>query len=166
MDEFEVYVYLAVIGLSVALLVVQCFVGTLIERAHIGSLEAREAANADFLITNLDVPDCKEGSRAPAMVTGEAVVSSDYFKTWLFSLRNVFGGESRSFTRLFDRARREATLRMIDEARKAGYNAVCNVRYESADIAGNAAVNGAGSNGKKTLKMAACSVSGTAYTRP
>lgn len=166
MDESDVYTGLAAIGLSAALLAVQSFVGTLIERAHIRSLKAREAANADFSITNLDAPDIKECVRAPVVVTGEAVVSSDCFKTWLFSLRNVFGGESRSFTRLFDRARREATLRMIDEARKAGHNAVCNVRYESADIAGSAAVNDASSKRKKALKMAVCSVSGTAYTKP
>jgi hypothetical protein len=61
-----------------------------------------------------------------------------------------------------DRARREATLRMIDQARLAGYNAICNVRYESADIAGNAATN----DGRtKPLKMASCTVSGTAYVQ-
>ena len=70
--------------------------------------------------------------------------------------------EAEAIEIMSERARREATLRMIDQARLAGYNAICNVRYESADIAGNAATN----DGRtKPLKMASCTVSGTAYVQ-
>lgn len=164
-QELNLFGLVLYLGVPVVLLIVQYFIGSAIENAHIRSLEAREAANSDFLITNLKTPPVQDavggrGDRQPALVAGEAVISSDFFKNWLFGLRNFFGGESKTFARIFDRARREATLRMIDEARRAGYKAICNVRYGSADIAGNAATN---TSAKKTLKIASCIVTGTAY---
>ena len=150
------------IGLPLVLLAVQWLIGGAIERRHLRQLANRERMLDGFLVTSLKKPPtgAAPSSRPPMLVTGEAVISSDYFKNWLFGFIAFFGGESKTFTRLFERARREATLRMIDQARLAGFNAICNVRYESADIAGNAATSG---GRKKTLKMAACTVSGTAY---
>ena len=150
------------IGLPLVLLAVQWLIGGAIERRHLRQLANRERMLDGFLVTSLKKPPtgAAPSSRPPMLVTGEAVISSDYFKNWLFGFIAFFGGESKTFTHLFERARREATLRMIDQARLAGYNAICNVRYESADIAGNAATSG---GRKKTLKMAACTVSGTAY---
>ena len=150
------------IGLPLVLLAVQWLIGGAIERRHLKLLATRERMLDGFLVTSLKKPPSAATSRPPMLVTGEAVISSDYFKNWLFGFVAFFGGESKTFTRLFDRARREATLRMIDQARHAGYNAICNVRYESADIAGNAATSG---GSKNTLKMASCTVSGTAYVQ-
>lgn len=150
------------IGLPVVVLLAQWLIGGAIERRHLRSLSLREGMRGDFALTSLKAPPSGDAARPPALVTGEAVISSDYFKNWLFSFVSFFGGESKTFTRLFDRARREATQRMIDEARLAGYNAICNVRYVSADIGGNAATRG---NGKNTLKMAACMAFGTAYVQ-
>ena len=150
------------VGLPFVLLVTQWLIGGAIERRHLRSLCARERKLDGFSITSLKKPpsDADTSARPPMLVTGEAVISSDYFKNWLFGFVTFFGGESKTFTRLFDRARREATLRMIELARREGYNAICNVRYGSADIGGNAATSG---SKNKTLKMAACTVSGTAY---
>ena len=55
----------------------------------------------------------------------------------------------------------EALLRMKERARELGCNAVCNVRFDSADIGGNAA----GAK-KKGSNMAVALVSGTAWRRP
>lgn len=95
------------------------------------------------------------------LVTGEAVMASDVFKSWVFGFKNIVGGESKTFTRLFDRARREALLRMKERARELGCDAVCNVRFDSADIGGNAT-----SGAKKNSNMAVALVSGTAWRRP
>ena len=150
------------VGLPLVLLAVQWVIGGAIERRHLKLRANRERMMNDFPVNSLKKTPAgaASSSRPPMRVTGEAVISSDYFKNWLFGFIAFFGGESKTFTRLFERARREATLRMIDQARLAGFNAICNVRYESADIAGNAATSG---GRKKTLKMAACTVSGTAY---
>lgn len=155
--------FLVLLGASGLFLLVMYFVGGSIERGHLASLEEREASVKDVLVTTLENPMIEVGTDLPPrIVFGEAVISSDYFKTWLFGLRNMFGGESRTFTLLFERARREATLRMIEAARSEGYTAICNVRFGSADLGGNAATN---AGQKKTLKMAACTVTGTAYRK-
>lgn len=152
------------LGIPAGLLLIMFVWGGFIERAHFRSLEAREAEMLDIVVTTTKKPSADAlAETPPRLVCGTAVISSDYFKTWLFGLRNVFGGESKTYTRLFERARREALLRMKEEARAAGCNAICNLRFESSDIGGNASTN----NGKKNkpMNMASCMVTGTAYRR-
>ena len=43
----------------------------------------------------------------PTMLVAEVVISSDYLKSFLARLRNIFGGEIRSVGTLLERARRE-----------------------------------------------------------
>ncbi len=138
-------------------------IGHYTESQHLKSLAEREAKVGDFPVTSLKVPvGCQPSqTHPPTIVSGEAVVASDVFKTWVFGWRNIFGGEAKSFSVLFDRARREATLRMIAEAKAGGYNAICNVRFESVDIGGNAT----NTSKKKGMNMAVCHAYGTAYTR-
>jgi uncharacterized protein YbjQ (UPF0145 family) len=62
------------------------------------------------------------------------VISVDYFKTIAAALRNVFGGRVGAYESLLDRARREATIRMQEEAKKVGAQAVLNVKYETSRI--------------------------------
>ena len=150
------------VGLPAVVLFVGWFVGHLSETKHERSLAAREGALKDIETTDLRNPPGFAGAEGPcSLVSGEAVVASDTFKTWVFGLKNIVGGESKTFTRLFDRARREALLRMKERARELGCDAVCNVRFDSADIGGNAA----GAK-KKGSNMAVALVSGTAWRRP
>ena len=150
------------VGLPAAVLFVGWLAGHLSETKHERSLAAREEALKDVETTDLRNPLGFAGAEGPcSLVSGEAVVASDTFKTWVFGLKNIVGGESKTFTRLFDRARREALLRMKERARELGCNAVCNVRFDSADIGGNAA----GAK-KKGSNMAVALVSGTAWRRP
>lgn len=69
-----------------------------------------------------------------ALVTGNVVISVDYFKRFLASLRQLFGGRIMSYETLLDRARREATLRMKEAARKKRAALVFNIKYETASI--------------------------------
>jgi uncharacterized protein YbjQ (UPF0145 family) len=87
----------------------------------------------------------------------EAVIASDYLKTFLAGLRNIFGGEVGSYVTLATRARREALVRMMEQAHAQGYDALCNVRMDPADIGGNTARRG--------VPMVAILASGTAYSR-
>ena len=150
------------VGLPAFVLFVGWLAGHLSETKHERSLAAREEALKDIETTDLRNPPGYNGAEGPcALVSGEAVVASDTFKSWVFGFKNIVGGESKTFTRLFDRARREALLRMKERARELGCNAVCNVRVDSADIGGNAA----GAK-KKGSNMAVALVSGTAWRRP
>ena len=150
-------------GLPAAVLFVGWLAGHLTETKHERSLASREEALKDIETTDMRNPPGVAGAEGPCvLVSGEAVVASDTFKTWVFGLKNIVGGESKTFTRLFDRARRAALLRMKERALELGCNAVCNVRFDSADIGGNAA----GAKKNKNSNMAVALVSGTAWRRP
>ena len=64
----------------------------------------------------------------------QAVIGCDVFKSWLFGLRNLVGGESGSLQMVLTRARREALVRMLHDARELGASEVINVRFESSNI--------------------------------
>jgi uncharacterized protein YbjQ (UPF0145 family) len=66
------------------------------------------------------------------------VISVDYFKTVAAGLRGLFGGRIGAYESLLDRARREAILRMQEDARKLGAEAVFNLKFETSRIAQNA----------------------------
>jgi uncharacterized protein YbjQ (UPF0145 family) len=84
------------------------------------------------------------------MVAGNVVVSLDYFKRFLASLRNLVGGRVGSYETLLDRARREAVLRLKQQAMQRGYGAVINLRLETTRMA-NASRGGKGTAGIEVL---------------
>jgi uncharacterized protein YbjQ (UPF0145 family) len=144
------------VGIVVFLLALGLIAGTIAERKHLESLAEREENNGPFLVTQLkSFPAYAMGSSDPQFVVAEAAFSSDYFRTFLASLRRLFGGEVKSFHSLLQRTRREATQRVIEQAQALGYNAICNLRLDSADIAGNSKRRGAA--------MACIIASATAY---
>lgn len=143
------------------LLLIWWAVGRSVEKRHLASLALRESALSGILLDTRRTPADADPSFVPKLVTAEVAMASDGFKTWAFGLRNLFGGESRSFTVLYDRARREASVRLREAARNLGADVICNLRFDSADIGGAAA----GAQGKKQRPMACCMASGTAYRR-
>lgn len=144
---FVAFVFLLALGL---------FVGGATERRHFRSLEQREDEQADCFATQIkSFPNAVSGDPPPRMVVAEVVIATDPMKNFLAKLRNFFGGEVRSYQSLLVRARREASLRILEEARRQGYNAVCNVRLETADVGGSLS--------EKRGAMVAIIASGTAY---
>ena len=112
--------------------------GTLAERNHFRQLEEREAASNHIIRTQSKkflAP--KLGSPNPVLICAETVIASDYFKNFLASFRKFFGGEMGSYNSLMDRARRETLNKLIEQAKAQGFNAICNVRLEPADVAGS-----------------------------
>ena len=139
------------------LIVVGYTAGTIAERSHYARLKARESENGYFLVTQLkSFPLHQPGSMSPQMVMAETVVASDYFKSFIANLRRLFGGEVHSFHSLLDRARRETTQRLVEQAQQLGYNAICNLRLETADVGGSSA-------SKRAVAMVAILGSATAY---
>ena len=114
------------------------FIGSWRERRHLASLDHREPQYADITIRNVKtVPDPHAVTHS-ALVMGEAVIATDYFKSFAASLRNIVGGEMKTYETLMKRARREATLRMLEQARRAGATEIWNVRYETSNIRSSA----------------------------
>lgn len=104
------------------------------ERRHLRDLEERERRYAG--IVALDTSTIPEGVHAVrgVLVAGSVVQASDYLKSWLLGWRSLFGGEVVSLGRILTRARREATLRMKEEANRLGAVVIVNVRYETARL--------------------------------
>ena len=62
------------------------------------------------------------------------MVSADYFKMFASSLRNLVGGRVVVYESVLDRGRREAILRMKEQAIAWGATQVFNVRLETSTI--------------------------------
>jgi uncharacterized protein YbjQ (UPF0145 family) len=120
--------------LILALLILGFSVGGFRERRHFKNLALREAAASDMLVTNLKQVANPETVRQSSLVGGQVVIGTDYFKTIATGLRNLVGGEMKAAQSLMVRARREAVLRMIEDARRLGATEVCNVRFAFCNI--------------------------------
>jgi uncharacterized protein YbjQ (UPF0145 family) len=123
------------LGIFVALVTVGFFAGSIVERRHYASIRARERAYADVLAFMVRFPPDRVSAQHAFLVHGTVVISSDYFKTFIAALRNLFGGRMRAYESLMERARREALLRLKAEARRRGAKLVVCVRFETTTIA-------------------------------
>lgn len=153
MNWWQVGLY---VGPPLFFLLLGLVAGGTIERRHFRSLDEREAENDDVMVSQIrSFPFATNTiERPPKILVAEVVVSSDYLKSFLASFRNIFGGEVKSLQTLLTRSRREALLRLVEQARSEGYNAICNVRFDTADVGGQ---------GKQKAHMSSVMASATAY---
>lgn len=104
----------------------------IIEKRHYASILTREKAFLSLpVVTSKEITEDQTIEQS-WLVKGNVVVSLDYFKRFLAGLRNIFGGRVKSYETLIDRARREAILRMKQEARNA--DMIINMRFETSTI--------------------------------
>lgn len=110
------------------------------EKRHFRSIKMRERAYRNIIAfsTKTAPPDFTGESQ---LVTGSVVVSIDYFKRIAAGLRSLFGGRIGAYESLVERARREALLRMKEDAKSKGSNMIINVKLETASISKNAQQN-------------------------
>jgi uncharacterized protein YbjQ (UPF0145 family) len=125
---------LIVVGFTLVLLAGGYLIGRFRERSHLRSLDAGEAAVASIVLTDLKTPPAGLEVAEAHLVMGESVIATDYWKTFAAGIRNLFGGEVRSLGTLMSRARRQARLRMVEQAGQLGAAAVINVRLETSMI--------------------------------
>lgn len=132
--EFIVFIFLMFAGYVV---------GTALEKRHFASIRQREHTLRMLPTIMLKRPLEPEKVRSVKLVTGSVVISVDYFKRVIATLANLFGGRISAYETLVDRARREAILRMKEEAR--GAHEIINVRIETSSISKNDAKGSVGS---------------------
>ena len=108
--------------------------GQLAEKRHYKSIVKREDSLKDILIFTSKSPPEDWQIESSDLVQGSVVVSVDYFKRFLFSLRNIFGGRVEAYESLIDRGRREAVLRMKQQALASQSNWVFNVKFETSAV--------------------------------
>jgi uncharacterized protein YbjQ (UPF0145 family) len=128
----EVIINLAIF---LGLLTIGYVVGVRIEKQHFRSLQERERQFLPMPAVGMKRVDSPSPVAKAELAIGSVVVSVDYYKRFLAGLRNLFGGEVRSYSPLMDRARREALLRMKEQA--IGADMIINVRLETSSISGD-----------------------------
>jgi len=120
--------------LIVVLLLLGYFFGTFLEKRHYRSIRKREQLLKNILVfDNKSIPVDLD-ARGGKMVLGHVVVSVDYFKRFVAGLRKLLGGQLKSYESLLDRGRREAVLRMKEQAKLLEANMIFNVKFETASI--------------------------------
>ena len=112
--------------------------GSYAEKRHYQSIRQREGLLLQLPVVTADGRFAEGRVKEVELVTGSAVISVDYFKRLLAILRNIFGGPVKSYESLLDRARREAILRMKEQAQSKGAGMVVNLRLETMTIGNNA----------------------------
>lgn len=122
----------------IALLVlVAYFTGSYLERRHYKSIRKREAFFLQLpTLTSKTAPSDQEIERV-MLVHGSVAISMDYFKRFVMGFKHLFGGRLGMYETLIDRGRREAILRMKENAQWA--DVVVNLRIETSAIGGQGA---------------------------
>jgi len=138
------------IGIPLLLLLVGYGVGRVLESRHYESIRAREGRLARLVAVPAQTLPGMERTTQITLVQGAVVVSVDYFKRFAAGLRNIFGGRVRAYETIIDRGRREALLRMKEQAEELGCNAVVRVRLETSRLASSRA-DGKGTAGIEIL---------------
>lgn len=108
--------------------------GRYAERTHYKSILEREEQLRHIPAVASRSQDGIASTHEGVLVSGNVVISVDYFKRFLASLRNLLGGRVTSYESLLDRARREAILRMKQRAADLGAELVFNIKLETASI--------------------------------
>ena len=106
-------------------------IGSYIEKRHFKKIQQREIALIKKPIITYGAKKwtTKREIKKIEIVTGEVVISGDYFKTFVAGLKTFFGGRLTTFESIMDRARREAILRMREKAKNA--HIIVNTRIEA-----------------------------------
>ncbi len=115
-------------------LIVVFFVGTKIEKNHYEAIKKKEKEFVNLpAISSKKVVDLDKAIDSK-LVSGCIVISNDAFKKLVARIYNIFGGRISVYETLLDRARREAIIRMKEQARIFGADIVVNTRFETSKL--------------------------------
>ena len=122
---------LQVIGIGLA----GWLIASWFERRHLKSLSAREVPLQHIQVnTSKRHASCEpEGC---TLLIGSVVVAHDYFRTFIIAIRRLIGGNISPYERLVQRGRREALIRLKEEADLRGVDKVINIRFGTTAISG------------------------------
>lgn len=131
------FIFVLIFFSPIWIMLIGGIVGAAQERQHFKELDSRERAIAGMSVTDLKTAPPGMNVERAELVVGAVVIAADHFKSFRARWRKWIGGEYKFLTRMQERARREAILRMLEQARVKGATAVCNVRVETSSIAGS-----------------------------
>lgn len=108
--------------------------GRYAEANHYKSILKREKQLNSIPAIATKIPPVARPDLSSQLVAGNVVISIDYFKRFIAGLRNIFGGRVTAYETLLDRARREAILRMKEQAKDLNAELVFNIKLETSSI--------------------------------
>ena len=126
------------------------FVGNSLEKKHFKDIKKRERQTLHVPLVTFGAKQKLPDANEAALFLGSVVVSADYFKMFASALRNLVGGRVIVYESVLDRGRREALLRMKEQAIAWGATQVVNVRLETSNVG-----NGAGGKGIVAMEITA-----------
>lgn len=92
-----------------------------------------------MLVTTTESIGGKTIKQTLGIVRGNTVRSRWFGSDIVAGLKNIIGGELKSYTQLLSSARDEAIQRMTDEAKKLNADAIVNVRFTIGEMLGGTA---------------------------
>lgn len=118
--------------IAIALLIICYFTGRTREKRHYKSIREREVKlyKQPHINFSKNVNVSKPVKNAK-LVSASVVIGCDYFKVFLASLRNIFGGNVSAYESVLDRGRREAILRIRESAYRMNADLVMNIKIET-----------------------------------
>ena len=131
MTEMLIYNGIQVIGIGLA----GWLLATWFEHRHFKSMDQREIPLGDISTTTAKHPPPGEPQGA-ALLIGSVVVAHDYFRTVVIFFRRLIGGNIRPYERLVERGRREALIRLKEEADLRQCDKIINVRFATTAVSG------------------------------
>lgn len=92
-----------------------------------------------MLLSNIDQVLGHRITKHLGLVSGNTIRAKHLGRDIMAGLKNIVGGEIKSYTQLLTEARNEAIQRMSEEGERLGANAVINVRLSTSAVMAGAA---------------------------
>lgn len=105
--------------------------GRFIENKHLTELAENERRLAHIQI---DTNKFKTSEFDGQLVSSNVVISHDYFKYIIAQIQNFFGGRLTTYETVVDRARREAIVRLKQEAENMGAKHIMGLRLSTTEL--------------------------------
>ena len=95
--------------------------------------------HTSILLTNVDHFPGRQVVAHYGLVQGSTIRAKHVGRDIMAGLKNIVGGELKGYTELLQESRKQATERMVAQARELGANAIVNVRFSTSSVAQGAA---------------------------
>ena len=106
-------------------------VGRFIEQKHLKELEEKER---HLLHIRIDTNKFQMSEDQGQLISSNVVISHDYFKYIIAQIQNFFGGRLTTYESAVERARREAIVRLKQEAEKVGAKQIMGLRLSTTEL--------------------------------
>ena len=135
MDEANAIFAIVRFVFSVIGIPISYVISKVVETRHLRSLIVREKKYSHIVTTNLNSLGLPGKQTDAHLIDAQAVIGSGNFKATMTSIRRFIGGRIKPVETLMMRGRREALVRLLEKADRAGATHILNIRFESSSIA-------------------------------